>query len=257
MGIVYLYLKVVSAIARSRVDPVRAERIVLDVEKRFHDSGDVDVQPDHVLYGALINAFGWTPDYRNKSFKCHSIYQRMLDLYRSRRNVQAKPDIISCNSLLNACVHDIAETEQDRVKIMEIVVQTLEDVEASAPTFGRPNHVTYALALQAIANHVTDSQVRIDLAEATFWRCCQKSMVSVPVITSLYRALPWERFSSIMGDALQSAGADDPLRFNLRLLPRSWTQYAPRPQERRDSPRQPRRPSAASKPSIARLYKDF
>lgn len=253
-----LCYQVVHAIARSRTDPERAEEIVNRIE-RLYELGDRDVQPDCVCYDSLINAFGWS-DRKGKSLKCYSIYQKMLDLYQSRRNVFAKPDIITCNSVLNACAYEAVDTEQERAAIMDVVVKTLEDFQSRAPKFGWPNHVTYANTLQAIDKHVADPQKRAELAEVTFWQCCKHGHVSVPVVTSLYRAclpLSWQRFANLMSDAIQS-GENEPLHFNWRRLPREWTRFAPQPKDRRDSrPSQKRAPSRSSpifKPSTLRLW---
>jgi hypothetical protein len=222
-----LYFQVINAISKSRVDPERAERIVDGMERRY-EAGDKDVQPDAFCYGALINAFGWS-DYDGRALKCHSIYRKMLELHKTRRNVNAKPDIVTCNSLLNACTHDSATTTQEKGAIMDIVVQTLENVESNAPKLGWPDHLTYAHVLRCIDNHVVDDlHRRTELAESVFWECCRRGLVSVPVITSLYRVLPWERFADILDCALHSAKGEH-LRFNRKLLPIEWTRYAPRP----------------------------
>jgi hypothetical protein len=181
----------------------------------------------------------------------------MLDLFKSRRNVLAKPDIITCNSVLNACAYDNAETDQERAAIMDVVVKTLEDFQSSAPKFGWTNHLTYANTLQAIQKHVVDPLKRAELAEATFWQCCKNGHVSVPVVTSLHRALPWKRFFDLMSDAIQS-GEGEPLHFNWKRLPREWTRFAPQPNERRDSRPSQKRPSRSpgSNPSTMRLVKE-
>lgn len=227
------YTAVIHAIARSRTEPERAEAIMERIEKRY-ESGDRDVQPDCVCYDALINAFGWS-DMKGKARKSHEIYQKMLSLFNSRRNSLAKPDIITCNSVLNACAYDRADSEEEREVIMDIVAQTLEDFQTSAPKYGWPNHISYANTLQAIERHVLDPQKRADMAESTFWQCCRSGQVSVLVVTSLHRTLsPWKRFAELMGDALSSTEGKN-LHFNWRRLPKEWTRFAPPPKQRRSS----------------------
>lgn len=231
-------LQVVHAIARSRTLPERAERIVNRLE-RMYETGDGDIQPDVVCYDALINAFGWS-NQKGKSLKCFEIYQKMLHLYKSRKNPDVKPDIITCNSILNACAYDDAETAAEHAVIMNVTVQTLEDFQSRAPTFGRPNHITYANTLRSIEKHMSansgneDDCKRSDLAEATFWQCCQSGGVSVLVVTNLALVLPWNRLKKMLGPALMSGDGEN-LRFSCRKLPVEWTQYAPQPKERRDS----------------------
>jgi len=227
------YTAVIHAIARSRIHPERAEEIMDRVEKRF-EAGDTDVKPDCVCYDALINAYGWS-DMKGKSRKTYEIYQQMLDLYKSRKNILARPDIITCNSVLNACAFDQADSAEERAAIMDIVARTLEDFQASAPKYGWPNHLSYANTLKSIEKHVRDPEMRSEMAEATFWQCCKNGHVSVLVVTCLYRTLtPWIRFAELMGDALYSAQGEN-LHFNWRRLPREWTRFAPQPKERRNS----------------------
>jgi hypothetical protein len=234
----------------------RAEAIVARSEEMYA-SGIKDAQPDCVCYDALINAIGWS-NRKGRSFKCYSIYQKMLKLYHSRQNVLARPDIITCNSVLNACAFDDASTDEDRGKIMQIVVKIVEDFQSNAPKFGWPNHITYSNTLLAIQKHVVDPQKRIEMAETTFWQCCHKGLVSVPVVTNLHQALPWERFADVMGDALLSS-ENEALHFNWKSLPTGWTRYSPQPKERRvsrPSPKQPSRSQPSSKPSTTRLFRN-
>jgi hypothetical protein len=240
--LVFVCKQVVHAIARSRILPERAEQIVNRLEQMY-ESGDGDIQPDVVCYDALINAYGWS-NQKGKSLKCFEIYEKMLHLYRSRKNPDAKPDIITCNSVLNACAFEDAETASEHAAIMNVAVQILEDFQSAAPTFGRPNHVTYANTLRSIEKHMLlakdgdgkaeDDCQRCDLAETAFWQCSQIGGVSVLVVTNLALVLPWDRLKKLLGPALLNMEGES-LRFNYRMLPREWTKYAPQPRERRDS----------------------
>lgn len=198
-------------------------------------AGESDILPDVVCYDALINAYGWSKEKR-RSLKCYEIYQKMLDLYTSGTNIHVKPDIITCNSVLNACAYETARSDADKAAILNVVVHTLEDFQSRAPEFGWPNHITYANVLLAIGRHTSsDDGKRIDLAEATFWQCCQSGHVSVLVINNLYSVIPWDRFSSLLGNALLSQEHES-LHFNWKMLPKEWTRFSPRPKERRNSP---------------------
>jgi hypothetical protein len=244
------YTAVIHAIARSRQEPERAEQILHRLEKRYQ-AGDRDYQPDTVLYDAVLNAFGWS-DSKGKSRKCHDIYQKMLHLYNTGRNPLAKPDIITCNAVLNACVHDITMCSMDRDSIMDMVVKTLESFQSAAPKFGWPDHISYSSTLQAIDRHVVDPSMRAKLAETTFWQCAKNGHVSVLVVTSLYKVLPRDRFAEILGDAFVPT-EDNSLHFHWKNLPLDWTRFAPSHKERRSSrPSQKRR---TAKPSVFRHSK--
>ena len=170
--------QVVNAIGRSRVNPQRAEATIDRIDQ-LYQLGDKDVRPDVVSYNALLNAYGWSNE-RGKAKKCFEIYKRMLKLYKSKLNIDAKPDIITCNSILNACAFDTPGTDTERAEIIDIVVQTLEDFQSSAPAFGFPNSLTYSHVLSAIANHMPMSDQRMDMAKATFWQVSAWSALSIP-----------------------------------------------------------------------------
>lgn len=187
----------------------------------------------------------------------------MLRLHQSRQNVDAKPDIITCNSVLNACAFDQAETTEENEAIMDVAIQTLEHFQSNAPKFGRPNHISFANTLLAIDKHLpaagpddNGKDKRSDLAETTFWQCCQSGCVSVLVVKYLDLVLPFDRLSTLLGPALFST-RDERLRFGWRQLPREWTQYAPPPKERRDSrPSKRRAAVAVTKSAMASRRKE-
>ena len=231
--------QVIHAISRSRSRPERAQEIVDRLERR-HAAGESDVRPDVVCYDALINAYGWSSDTKGRTLQCYAIYQKMRSLYEEGKNVEAQPDIITCNSILNAAAYENVDDDHQKEVILRLVVRTLEDFQSRAPEFGWPNHITYANVLLAILRHATDAAQRAELAENVFWQCAQSGHVSVLVLTNLHKVLPFERFAQILGKAVLSGGADEPLHFNFRMLPDEWTRYAPSPKQRRDSPSQKR-----------------
>lgn len=208
------------------------------------------MQPDCVCYCALLNAYGWS-DVPGRAKKCYTILKKMENLFESRTNTLAKPDIIACNAVLNACAFDPAASEADKTEIMEIVVDVLEMFQSVAPKFGWPNHISYVYTLQSIANHVTDPVKRGEMAEATFLQCCHQGHVSVPVILNLQKATDWPRFARLMGSALESKEGEQ-LLFIHKALPEEWTRFAPNQNHRRESrPGSKRRNSF--KPSLARI----
>lgn len=192
------------------------------------------MQPDVVCYDALMNAFGWS-EFPGKARKCFEIYQTMLKAYRNGVNPQAKPDIIACNAILNACAYQDVRNDFEREEVMKIAVQTFEEFQSAAPRFGWPNHITYANMLMNINKHVLDPEKRSNLAEATFWQCCKNGHVSVLVLMNLRQALPWERFADLLGPALLSQ-ENEALHFHFGLLPSEWTRFSPSPKEKRNSP---------------------
>jgi hypothetical protein len=217
-------LQVINAIARGRSRPERAEAILNRIED-LYESGERSVRPDVVSFNALINAYGWSSE-KGKAVKCFEILNKMLGLSGSGQNYDAKPDIITCNSVLNACAFEATKSETERAKIMEIVVQTLEIFQSEAPRYGYPDHSTYSQVLLAISKHMPMNDRRSEMAETTFWQCCKGGHVSAMVISSLRLALSWPRFSSVMGPALRSENGEK-LKYDLSGLPREWTKHTP------------------------------
>lgn len=189
------------------------------------DEGNKAVAPDVVCYNALINAYGWSK-VPGKALKCNAILQRMITQSTSGRNFLAKPDIITCNSVLNACAFDKANTEVEKAAIVKIVVDTLETFQQAIPRYGYPDHVTYSQVLYAISNQMSPGEDQYALAEATFWQCCQAGQVNAKVINALEQVLSWSRFSALMGPALLSREGDDKASFNVNLFPKTWTRHA-------------------------------
>lgn len=221
-----IIFQAINAIAKSRQNPERAEAI-LDRLESLNESRELDVRADVVCYNAVINAWGWSNE-KGKSVKAHALYRRMVDAFESGKNPSAKPDTVTCNSLLNACAFEAADSDAERAATMELAIQILEDFQAIAPSYGWPNHVTFSNMLLAIERQMPMSDRRLDLAEATFWQCCEVGHVSALVISNLRNALNDERLESIMGAAL-SVNRPDAFVYDMRRLPRDWRRYAPQP----------------------------
>ena len=205
------------------------------------NEGNRAVVPDVVCFNAAINAFGWSK-LPGKSKRCFALLQRMIEASNSGDNQLAKPDIITCNSVLNACAYEKVGSDSERAEIMEIVVNTLETFQKRIPMYGYPDHATYSQVLLSIANHMPPEEKRYEMAEATFWQCCQAGHASVLVISALEQTLPWSRFASVMGSALKSKEGEK-TAYDLSLFPKSWTRHTPkrirgdrsRPSRRRDN----------------------
>jgi hypothetical protein len=160
----------------------------------------------------------------------------MLRGYETGVNRSARPDIITCNSVLNALAYEPAETTEEKSERMRMAVDTLETFQRRAHELGRPNHVSYANMLACITAHVDaahDVGRRAALTEATFLQCCEAGLVSVPVVAQLHRAVTsFDRFRELLDGAVYSQPGDK-LGFNLLKLPPHWTRYAPVPGRRR------------------------
>jgi pentatricopeptide repeat protein len=230
---IQLYTNVLKAIARSRKEPERSQKIV-DRLEASHLEGKTQWQsrPDVWLYNSLINAYGWS-DVKGKSKKCFTILQHMIDLYESKTILDAKPDLVTFNSVLNACVFEVPSTDCSHEDVMKIAVETFElltakdDSSKERGRFGKPDHHTYAQMLMVITNHLPEEdEKRISLAEALFFQCAEDGLVTERSIVKLEAALPKPNFEKILGSALiadKDRVDGQEQRFDMNLLPQKWT----------------------------------
>lgn len=216
---VRVYTCVVNAVGRSHLCPNRAEEIVKRVEAKWEN------MPDVVLYNALINAYGWSTDITERSLKCFEILNHMIGLHQSGKVIDAKPDTVSFNSVLNACAYELADSQITSKKIVTTAVQTFE-LLCNSPEYGKPDSSTYIQVLITINNHLAkDDEMRVAMAEAIFLKCASNGQLCSLIITKLEAIIPNERFRKMMGSTLTS---ESPLRFDLSKFPSEWTANASR-----------------------------
>jgi pentatricopeptide repeat protein len=219
-----LYTSVVNAIGRSHKYPDRAKAIVDRVEsKHLEGITGKEGKPDVVFYNALMNAYGWS-DEEGRSRKTFEILKHMISLFESGRLADAKPDTVSFNSVLNACVHEKTKDQSTSDDIMKTVVEAFELLNGS-PEYGKPDQRTYVHILHSIANHMAKKDdKRTQMAEATFLQCASNGLVGHAVIPKLHMTVPRSRFQTLMGPA--SKGDGSTLKYDVSELPTKWTANA-------------------------------
>jgi len=255
------YTGAITAVARSKVRPDRAEEILRRMEDSYDKgiNGD-DARPDVVCFNAVMNAWAWSGDDdgdeggendgdedgdnegdnegdsessdagegggARKALRANAHYERMLNLYESGTNVAAKPDLISCNALLSACAHSRTEDDNERAALVDVCVSALGRVQERKPELGRPNHVTYSTALLVFINHLPHCELRDDLSRTVFQSSCRDGQVSGLVVSSLLKAVSEGAADGLLGNALLKERDDEGRRiFDARMLPREWTKY--------------------------------
>ncbi|KAL3922655.1 MAG: hypothetical protein SGILL_002089 [Bacillariaceae sp.] len=227
---IFLYTAAVNAIGRSHREPGRAQQIVDRVESSFLRATSWKPKPDVLFYNALINAYGWS-DMQGKSRKCAEVLQHMIDLFDSRELPNARPDIISFNSVLNACAYEKPSSESSNAEILEIATDTYERLNSGRgdQSFGRPDLSTYIQMMINIINHIPrHDERRGPMAEVVFFRCAEDGLVGPAIVSKLAFALPKARFQTIMGNALDKEKHDaGKLVFDVSMLPQSWTSKLP------------------------------
>jgi hypothetical protein len=131
LSFIFLCKQVVHA-ARSRILPERGTDC--QSTEQMYESGRRR-HSNHVVCWMmhLINAYGWSKGQVFEMFR----FTKDVASARSRKNPDAKPDIITCNSVLNACAFEDVETAPLMPRY-ECRGANLEDFQSSTPTFGRP-----------------------------------------------------------------------------------------------------------------------
>jgi hypothetical protein len=85
---------VIKSISRSKLGPERAEAILKRMELRGDQENDNDLKADVVCFNAVLNAWGWSNE-AEKVKKSQQLFARMIELYTSGENTDAKPDQIT------------------------------------------------------------------------------------------------------------------------------------------------------------------
>lgn len=151
----------------------------------------------------------------------------MVDLFESGQNVDARPDVVTCNSVLNACSFEKVASDEEHAAVMDIAVQTLELFQSNVRAYGYPDHSTYAQVLLTIKRHMSEGHKREAMALTTFYQCCNEGHLSSLVVSSLEQVLPWPLFEETLGGALLSKEGEKAV-YNLKLVPSEWTRHAPK-----------------------------
>ena len=211
------YTSVVNAIARSKVEPQRAHDILDRIEGMNMKCSDQEIKLDVVCYNAVINAWGWSEE-PEKATMANSILMRMLALY-SKGNVDAKPDLITLNSLLNACAFTKREEIEEATAAVDIAVNTFELFEKEG--FDDPNHLAYGSLLMVVNKLIADDVIRTDLIKNIFHKCCQKGHFSGYVGRQLKHGISPEIMKELLGSAIVPSKSKT-VRIDKRRVPKKW-----------------------------------
>eukprot|EP00553_Chaetoceros_curvisetus_P007057 CAMPEP_0204632356 /NCGR_PEP_ID=MMETSP0717-20131115/24841_1 /ASSEMBLY_ACC=CAM_ASM_000666 /TAXON_ID=230516 /ORGANISM="Chaetoceros curvisetus" /LENGTH=314 /DNA_ID=CAMNT_0051650203 /DNA_START=24 /DNA_END=965 /DNA_ORIENTATION=+ len=205
------YTSVINAISRSKERPQKAEALLDRIE-------DENKQIDVVCYNALLNAWGWSSE-TDKAQRAHKIFQRMVELHASGVNTNAKPDLISLNSLLNACAFTDNRDKDASSAALDIAISTYE--MCSAGEYGTLNHLTYGTMLMIFNKLLPRNDLRTDLMKNICYQCCQSGNLSGFVVTQLIRGLPTKDLKDVFGKAVVIDKMKK-VRIDKRRVPKEW-----------------------------------
>jgi len=215
------YTSVINAIGRSKERPERTKEILASMK----ESG---VEPDGICYNAAINAWGWS-NANGKEIQAFGLLQEMI----KSRNNKAKPDIITCNSVLDSCAFAFADTESERARVIDVATKTMNIFTSKAPKYGWPDQITYANMLLTVTRVMPMGDKRSELARAVFQKCAKAGHVTPLVIQRLRYAVEGEDLAELLGAGLV-VNHGSKFVFDMKAFPQEWTRYAPKADNNRN-----------------------
>ena len=207
------FVSVINSLWKSGVPNAPEEAIeILQLMEDESAKGDKDLAPTTAAYTAVINAIARS-DLSDKAVRA----KKILD--RARRHVKLDASILT--GVLNACGYTKASIydRQSALAIAQEVEAELHD-NVSLQWDG----IAFNTLLQVYGYLVTDQTERDRLSSGLFKRCCQKGMVSKPLLGTLRRFSPSVYHS--IGD--ESLFIKDGGHIKFGKLPMEWTRNAPR-----------------------------
>ena len=160
----------------------------------LHNLSD-DLKMDTITCNALINAWGWSNEHAIKAKEAYKIYIAMKNKHHQNNNDSIiKPDLITINSVLNACA--FTKTNDDIIKkdALDIAIKLYEEITSSSSssnTFDiKPNDTTYGTMILICGKLCSNNIIlRHELIQSIFWKCCNDGYVSYFVISQLRSVL--------------------------------------------------------------------
>jgi pentatricopeptide repeat protein len=184
------FTSVLDALARSRDIHAwkRAESLIASMELTGRD--DVSVRPNAHAYTSLIHNYARSRDLPQKAVRAQAVLNRMKESFEIEGNVAACPNIIAYNAVLNTCEYvPLSTTNSDeRQEAFRVACAAWNEIRSSS--YLKATHVTYASFLGVIAKLMPRSDIRNNMAELVFKRCCNDGQVAGIVLNKLKAAAP-------------------------------------------------------------------
>jgi hypothetical protein len=211
------YTSVVNAISRSKLEPRRAHDMMDHIEDMNRKSSHQEIKLDVVCYNAVINAWGWSEE-PDKAIMANSILERMLERYVDG-NKDAKPDLITLNSLLNACAFTKHKDIERAAATVHIAVSAFKVFEEEG--FDSPNHLAYGSLLMVVNKLVANDDVRTEYIKKIFHKCCQKGHFSGYVARQLKHGISSVILKELLGSAIVPNKSKE-IHIDKRRVPKKW-----------------------------------
>ena len=213
------YTSVIKALSKSKVNPQRAQDILdrIDALNDTTNDDNLRIGVDCVCYNAVLDAWGWSsaPD---KVQRGNKLFHRMLDLYNSESNLQVKPNIVTLNSLLNACSFARVKGEEGHAAAVLEVANNAYELFADEEC-GSANGLTYYTMLKIFNKFLPMNDDRTEKMKNVFYQCCENGYLDKKVFSQLKKGLPANELKHLLGDGI-SINAAGKIRIDERQIPK-------------------------------------
>ncbi len=211
------YSAVIDAWSRSgEHDAYERARTIFNEMIALEGSGR-SVHRNAITYTSLINALARskTP---GKAKRAHKIFKEMEALYKDG-NRHVKPNIYVINGVLNACAFTKG-SKTERADAMRILRNILE---GPLQQYGKPNHITYSIAFQAISALTRTPEEKAatsTIVHELFRKCCEIGLVDKGVYKKFRKAATEEVYQDLT-QGISSSATTEAITFD--DLPEEWT----------------------------------
>jgi pentatricopeptide repeat protein len=164
------------------------------------------VEPNVQTYTATIQAMARS-NYRDKARRAQEILNLMKDDF-SRGNRDAEPTVFAYNAVLNAAEYTVGN-EADLEQAFRVACETFDQVRSSDTL--KPDHVTYGTFMGVISQLMPESDIRNDMIQLVFRRCCVDGQLAPVVMKKFREAADSQQFLQLMGKVVEDN------------LPQEWT----------------------------------
>ena len=208
------FTSAITAISRSKKDPMRAQNLLNEMEEKNYDVADV------VCYNAVLNAWAWSSNEKRKANQAEEIFKTMIQ--RSIYDEECKPDVVTLNTILNACAFTQTVDETISSNALKVAVKAFELFQDESSTLEPPNHLSYGLMLMVFNQLLPPGTLRTNLMKNIFYQCCQAGCLSGFVVTQLQRGVSNIDLKELFGNAV-IVDKTKIIRIDKRKVPKEWS----------------------------------
>ncbi|KAI2502815.1 Pentatricopeptide repeat domain [Fragilaria crotonensis] len=165
-------------------------------------------KPNVKTYTATIQAYARSQD-RDKAKRAQELLQRMKRDFISG-NQDAEPNIYVYNAVLNAAEFTVGNEAELEVAF-QVACETFDEVRSSEGL--KPDHVTYGTFMGVISQLMPESDIRNDMVQLVFRRCCADGQLAPVVMKKFKEAADTTQFVSLVGKG----------NITEANLPKEWT----------------------------------